>query len=111
MTVKISLVQDTLEKLYRTINEEGDIVVEEDSSPAAKKSAVKKYGNVAFADPANKKYPVDLKHIQAAISYFSMPKNHTKYSPSIRKGIARRIAAAAEKLGKDVSGFRKKFGI
>lgn len=45
MTVKISLVQDTLEKLYRTINEDGDIVVEEDSSPA-----VKKYGNVEFAD-------------------------------------------------------------
>jgi hypothetical protein len=112
MTVKISSLQNTLEKLYRTINEEGDIVVEEDSSPAAKKSAVKKYGNVAFADEKNKKYPLDKKHVHAAISYFGMPKNYKKYSDSVRKGIARRIAAAAEKLGIKVSDeWKKKHGI
>jgi len=40
-----------------------------------------------------------------------MPKNYTKYSPADRKKIASKIAAAAEKLGKDVRQFRLKFGI
>ena len=39
-----------------------------------------KYGDVAFADPANKKYPVDTpEHVRAAWSYIHHPDNAFKY--------------------------------
>ena len=82
-----------------------------DISPADEKAAEKEYGKVEFADQPNKKYPIDLKHIQAALSYFGMPKNYEKYSAADRKTVARKIASTAEKFGKDVTEFRKKFGI
>lgn len=55
-----------------------------------------KYGNDAdFADPTNKKYPLnDAKHIRAAWSYIHMPKNADKYSAADRKTIESRIVAA-----------------
>lgn len=51
-----------------------------DVSKADKRSAVGKYGNVTYADPVNKKYPIDTPaHIRAAWSYIHMPKNAAKY--------------------------------
>lgn len=54
-----------------------------DVSKSDKKRAVGKYGDVTYADPINKKYPIDTPaHIRAAWSYSHMPKNIGKYSGS-----------------------------
>lgn len=54
-----------------------------------------KYGDVKFADPENKKYPIDTAaHIRAAWSYIHMPKNAAKYSSADASKIKARIAAA-----------------
>jgi hypothetical protein len=58
-------------------------------------SGVEKYGKVKFADPKNHKYPIDTeKHIRAAWSYISMPKNAAKYSPGDVKSIKAAIVRA-----------------
>ncbi len=57
-----------------------------------------------YADPKNKKYPIDTeKHIRAAIAYFSKPKNYKMYKPEERKSMWRRIKSAAKKKGIEVS--------
>lgn len=54
-----------------------------------------KYGKVEYADPKNKKYPLDTaKHIKAAWSYIHMPKNAKKYSAEDCDAIKAKIAAA-----------------
>ena len=58
------------------------------------------YGDVTFADPTNKKYPVDTdKHIRAAWSYIHHENDAAKYSPEDVAAIKRRIEAAAKKQG------------
>lgn len=75
-----------------------------DVSDADKKHAEKEYGDVKFADEANKKYPIDTKeHAQAALSYWGMPKNREKYSPEDQKKIGGRIRSAAKKFGIEVT--------
>lgn len=83
--------------------EESEAVVEDaqrkDVTPADKKRAEKKYGDVTYADPANKKYPVDTEeHIKAAWSYIHMPKNAKKYSPAEVAAIKKRIIAAWKRV-------------
>ena len=80
----------------------------EDVSDADKKRAEKEYGDVEYADEKNKKYPLDERHIHAAISYFSMPKNREKYSPEEQKAIWGRIKRAAKKFGVEISDDGKK---
>lgn len=60
-----------------------------------------KYGKVEYADPKNKKYPLDTaKHIRAAWSYIHMPKNAAKYSDEDVKAIKAKIVAAwKDKIG------------
>lgn len=88
------------------------ISARDDVSPADKKRAVKDYGKVQFADAKNKKYPLDSKHIRAAISYFGVEKNYSKYSDSERKTIAKKISSAAKKFGVDISPeWKAKHGI
>ncbi len=54
-----------------------------------------KYGSVKFADPTNKKYPIDTPaHIRAAWNYIHMPKNAAKYSAEDVKAIKAKIVAA-----------------
>ena len=67
------------------------------------KDGADKYGNVEYADPKNKKYPLDTpKHIKAAWSYIHMPKNAAKYSSEDAAAIKSKIAAAWKKeFGKD----------
>lgn len=73
----------------------------EDVNP---KEGVKKYGNVTFADPTNKKYPIDTEeHVRAAWSYINMPKNAAKYSPSEVSAIKGRIKSAAKRFGIQIS--------
>lgn len=75
-----------------------------DVSEADKKRAVREYGNVKFADPVNKKYPLDTKaHVRAALAYINMPRNARKYSASQLATIKNRIKAAAKKYGIEVS--------
>jgi hypothetical protein len=58
------------------------------------------YGDVKFADPVNKKYPVDTpEHIRAAWSYIHHADNAAKYKGDEAETIKKRIRAAAEKHG------------
>ena len=53
-----------------------------------------------YADPKNFKYPLDTeKHVRAAISYFSKPKNAAVYSSAEQKSVWGRIKSAAKKYG------------
>jgi hypothetical protein len=58
------------------------------------------YGDVPFADPDNKKYPIDTpEHIRAAHSYINHTDNAAKYSADEVKTIKGRIDRAAKKHG------------
>lgn len=68
----------------------------------------KPYGDVAYADPGYQadgkaRYPVDEKHIHAAISYFSKAKNRAQYTAAQVKSIWGRIKSAAKKHGVQMS--------
>jgi hypothetical protein len=58
---------------------------------------VEKYGNTLFADPTNKKYPIDTPgRIKAAWSYIHQPSNSAKYTAGERRTIRSRIRKAAQ---------------
>jgi hypothetical protein len=57
---------------------------------------LEKYGATRFADPTNKKYPIDTPgRIKAAWAYIHQPRNAAKYSASERRTIKSRIRQAA----------------
>ena len=67
----------------------------EDVSP---KEGVREYGNVEFADPTNKKYPIDsAEHVRSAWSYINHKDNAAKYDADEVKTIKERIKRAAKK--------------
>ena len=56
-----------------------------------------------FADPVNKKYPIDTDaHIRAAWSYVNHKDNAAKYNAEDVKKIKARIKAAAKKHGVEI---------
>ncbi|HLK55302.1 MAG TPA: DUF6582 domain-containing protein [Chthonomonadaceae bacterium] len=62
-----------------------------------------KYGDVKFADPTNKKYPIDTpEHIRAAWSYINHMDNAAKYDPDEVETIKGRIRRAARQHGVDI---------
>jgi phage head maturation protease len=64
------------------------------------------YGDVAYADPKNGKYPIDTKaHAKSAWSYVNMPKNAAKYPLNgvTLASVKARIMAACKKFGVGVS--------
>ena len=66
----------------------------------------KPYGNVAYADSKNGKYPIDTKaHAKAAWSYINMPKNAAKYPLNgvALSSVKARIMAACKKFGIETS--------
>ena len=64
---------------------------------AEPREGVEKYGNTVFADPTNKKYPIDTPgRIRAAWAYIHQPRNAAKYSASERSIILGRIRKAAK---------------
>jgi HK97 family phage prohead protease len=66
----------------------------------------KPYGNVAYADPKNGKYPIDTaSHAKSAWSYINMPKNAAKYPLNgvSLSSVKARIKAACKKFGIDIS--------
>lgn len=64
-----------------------------DADPA---EGMEKYGDTLFADPTNKKYPIDTPgRIKAAWAYIHQSKNASKYAPAERRAIMSRIRKAA----------------
>lgn len=62
------------------------------------------YGDVKFADPENKKYPIDTpEHIRAAHSYINHKDNAAKYSAEEVRAIKGRIDRAAKQHGIEIS--------
>jgi hypothetical protein len=58
----------------------------------------RKYGDTTFADPTNKKYPIDSPgRIKAAWAYIHQPRNAAKYSATERRLIKERIRAASRR--------------
>ena len=58
---------------------------------------LQKYGDTQFADPTNKKYPIDtIGRIKAAWAYIHQPSNAAKYTPAERRIIQSRIRKAAK---------------
>jgi hypothetical protein len=58
---------------------------------------IERYGETAFADPTNKKYPIDTPgRIKAAWAYIHQPNNAAKYTAAERRMIESRIRKAAK---------------
>ena len=76
------------------------VLTRPDVTKADKAAAHQMFGNVKFADPVNKKYPIDTEaHVRAAWSYINMPRNADQYSAADLKTIKGRIMAAAKQFG------------
>jgi hypothetical protein len=64
----------------------------------------REYGDVTFADPTNKKYPIDTpEHIRAAWSYINHKDNAGKYDKDEVETIKGRIKRAAKKHGVEIT--------
>lgn len=62
------------------------------------------YGDVAFADAVNRKYPIDSpEHVRAAWSYINHKENAAKYAADDFETIKSRIRRAAEKHGVEIA--------
>lgn len=62
-----------------------------------------KYGDVKFADPTNKKYPIDTpEHVRAAWSYINHKDNAAKYDKDEVQTIKKRIKSAAKHHGVEI---------
>lgn len=63
------------------------------------KDGEREYGDAEFADPVNKKYPIDTeKHVRAAWSYINQEENSAKYDSGDVDTIKSRIKQAAKKF-------------
>jgi hypothetical protein len=61
------------------------------------KEGLKKYGDTTFADPVNKKYPIDTPgRIKAAWAYIHQPINAEKYTREEIRTIKVRVKRAAK---------------
>lgn len=73
----------------------------EDTNP---KTGEHKYGDVEFADPTNKKYPIDTpEHVRTAWNYINHKDNAAKYDADEVKTIKQRIKRAAKKHDVEIS--------
>jgi hypothetical protein len=64
------------------------------------REGARKYGDAEFADPVNKKYPVDTPgRIKAAWAYIHQPVNAGKYTAAEVRTIKARIRRAAKGRG------------
>ena len=64
----------------------------------------RKYGDVEFADPVNKKYSIDTpEHVRAAWSYIHQRDNAAKYDRDEVRLIEERIKRAAKKHGVEIT--------
>ena len=68
-----------------------------DTDPRA---GLRKYGDTTFADPVNKKYPIDTPgRIKAAWAYIHQPSNSGKYASEDLRTIKTRVRQAAKARG------------
>lgn len=73
----------------------------DDVNPADGKD---EYGDVAFADPTNNKYPIDTEeHVRAAWSYINKKRNAAKYDADEVAVIKGRIKRAAKKFDIEIA--------
>ena len=78
----------------------GRIEKREDVSP---KEGRREYGDVEFADPTNKKYPIDTaEHVRAAWSYINHADNAAKYSQQDSADIKSWIKKAAPRYDVEI---------
>ena len=64
---------------------------------------LREYGDVTFADPTNKKYPIDSpEHVRAAWSYINHKDNAAKHDRDEVSTIKERIKRAANKHGVEI---------
>jgi hypothetical protein len=64
------------------------------------KKGLAKYGDTVFADPVNKKYPIDTPgRIRAAWAYIHQPSNAAKYAAGEIRTIKARVRRAAKARG------------
>jgi len=106
--VDVTGTPDEVAELGKAMNELGlsvtqvieKIKARGDVTPGEKNAAVANYGDVTYADEANKKYPLDsAEHVRAAASYFGKSANRSKYSAADQEKIDAKIGAAKKKLG------------
>lgn len=72
----------------------------EDVNPT---EGTREYGDVEFADPTNKKYPIDTaEHVRHAWSYINKESNAAKYSKKDAAEIRERIKVAAPRFGVEI---------
>jgi hypothetical protein len=65
-----------------------------DANPA---EGLTRYGDTKFADPVNKKYPIDTPgRIKAAWAYIHQPRNSAKYTAAEQRTIRSRIRKVAK---------------
>jgi phage head maturation protease len=84
--------------VFKAEAEESDLDKVADREDVNPKEGESKYGDVAFADAKNKKYPIDTEaHIRAAWNYINKPKNAGKYSAEDVKAIKAKIVTAWKK--------------
>jgi len=63
-----------------------------------------KHGDVQYADPTNKKYPIDTEdHVRAAWSYINHKDNAAKYDKDEVETIKSRIKRAAKDKGVEIN--------
>ncbi len=63
-----------------------------------------KYGDVEFADPVNKKYPIDsASHVRAAWNYINHKDNAANYDKDDVRTIKERIKRAAKKFDIEIN--------
>ena len=68
------------------------------------REGIREYGDVAFADPVNHKYPIDTpEHVRAAWSYINHEDNAAKYDPHEVQEIKKRIKRSAQAKGVEIS--------
>jgi uncharacterized protein DUF6582 len=61
------------------------------------REGLEKYGDATFADPVNKKYPIDTPgRIKAAWAYIHQPNNAEKYTAGELRTLRARIRSAAK---------------
>jgi len=61
------------------------------------REGLERYGDATFADPVNKKYPIDTPgRIKAAWAYLHQPRNAEKYTAGEQRTLKARIRAAAK---------------
>ena len=101
LIAKAAAPDDLVEDLIAEADAEPSVEVEKSADPVAEleaaleKAKAAKDDGVEYADPKNKKYPLDTaKRIKAAWSYIHMPKNQKDYSDAEVKAIEAKIVAA-----------------